>query len=154
MNVGRWIIAPVVLGLIWLMIVMFGGDYFANNLAFESVDVEDYIFIFKILFAISVATTLVFVYIWYVYGGSKSVTLNLKGAATTWWILFLLSFIDSVGSISFYIFKFESESLGVNHQIILFVLLSMATYIPFYILTLLLSPLNVKYTVPGRKLIG
>ncbi|HPS31308.1 MAG TPA: hypothetical protein PLZ43_13700 [bacterium] len=154
MKVARWVGTPVIIGLLWVLCAVFAGNYFAENLPFESVDVEDYVFILRVDFAVSAVTALLFAYAWYLYGGSKSVSMNLKGAVVTWWLFFLFCVIAAVCSTAYYVFKFESEKLGMNHHIVIFCLFSAITYIPFYFLTLLMSPLNVKYTVPGRKLIG
>ncbi len=150
----KWLVTPLVIGLIWLAYIVGVVDHYFAYFTLEGIETDQFVTILRLLFTIAALITIICAYIWFYIGGRKDIAMNLAGATTAWWVLFVISLLTAVVTASYYFLRMRSEELGFNQELIMISMLSGITFIPYYILTLFMSPLNVKYVVPGRKLIG
>src|SRR5262245_26460650 len=143
------ILSIVVIYAIYWTIIIVGAlpDYdFPGGMGITAVDAEQFLEDFKVWSQLVMGVSLVATFGWYVVGewGPKPHTTR----ASTWLLIWFLGLVVALGG--GFLGSWFGPVPSENREVLAaFYVVSAALF--FYLATLLFSPVNVKYVVPGSK---
>lgn len=130
--------------LLWVITAIFYGGTFSESLILAVSTPEEFLANFRIVLGIAAASSIINTLYWFYYGNISSVAGNLGKAKRVWWVSFIIQIIISVALLVILVVKNLSEGILTSDWIIIYVLLSIHTWIFFWLFTFLMSPRPVK----------
>jgi len=131
--------------ILWVIFAIFIGGAFSESLMLAEATPEDFLANFQIVLGIATICGIVICIYWYYFGGLDSTAGNLGKAKRVWWISFILLIIVSVILLFALVFINLTEGILTKDWLIIYAILSVLTWVFFWISTFLMSPRTVKY---------
>lgn len=131
--------------ILWVVTAIFYGGNFAESLTLTTSTPEEFLANLRIMLGIAVGLGVLNCLIWYYYGNLNSTAGNLSKAKRIWWSSFIIQIVFSVGILLILVFMNLSEGILTKDWLITFGLISLLTWIFFWLCTFLFSPRTVKY---------
>lgn len=135
----------------WIISTIVISDYLSETIALASLPIEDFIFWYRIGVTSAGILSLLTIYNWFRYGSKTQTALNLKEAKRVWTISFFLQVSLATGFLMGKVVIFSKEGIALLDYIIIFLVLSLQTYIFYWLCTFFFSPRSVMYVVPPRR---
>lgn len=131
--------------LLWVITAIFIGASYSEALIFAESTPEEFNQTLWITFGIAAFSGIMACVFWFYYGSKDSTAGVLQKAKKVWWIWFAVQIIISILLLIFQIISFLSEGLLPVDWIIVWLLISLHTYIFFWFFTFSFSPRTVKF---------
>ena len=146
----NYLITFVLTGLLWVLTALILGGHFGNTVALAVATVEDFVQTYRILVSVAAVLGLLLAFWWYYYGSRPSTVGELDRAKRVWTLLFFLGLALAVAVLVALLVVFREESFTVSEYALFFGVLSLHTWLLFWIATLLMSPRTVQ-TIPWGR---
>jgi hypothetical protein len=130
--------------ILWVVTAIFYGGTFSESLMLAVSTPEEFLYNFRIFLGIAAGLGILNCLIWYYYGNLNSTAGNLVGAKRFWWGSFIFQIVFSVCILIILVIINLSEGILSKDWIITFCLISIHTWIFFWLCTFLFSPRTVK----------
>lgn len=151
MKALNLIIGIGVIAVLWLVVGVGLNSLLANMIPFQSTTPEDFMVLNRTAsLAVAIATILLFA-IWFFYGSRDKVTLNLKGAKSTWALLFIISIVLTIVQVIYMTIATQDDGVPIQHLLMIFIGTSLIGWAGYWLVSYFWSPNNVKYCVLGKK---
>jgi hypothetical protein len=146
----NYLITTAIGGILWVITAVFLGEELGNTMPLATLSVEEFLVRYRIALAAAAVMGLLSVFYWYFYGSKDSTAGELDRAKRIWYSSFVGQIIIAVGIVVILVILFLSEGLTTIDYLIIFALVSLHTYIFFWLCTFFMSPRTVKYIPPFR----
>lgn len=151
MKIVRFLVALVIAGIGWLSGGLGLGSVLADRASFQNLTPEEFASIFQTATGAAALVCLVLVWAWFVYGDRPAAAANLNAAKGFWWILFLLTAAVWFAEFGYLVFALRNESVGFPGLALALLAGALATWVPYWVTSLVVSPSHVKYVVWPRS---
>lgn len=135
---------------LWVVFAILMGAALSENPNLASKDPTVLAGELRIIFAVGAVLSLISCSYWYYYGSQEKVAGELPKAKSKWRMLFFLQLVLAIGLTVILVVMNMSQGIESKWFIIYFVLLSVLTFLFFWVATYLMSPRTVKYIPFGR----
>ena len=132
-------------GVLWILTAIFYGGNFSESLMLATATPEEFLGNFRLILGIAAVVGIVNCVYWYYYGNLNSTAGNLNKAKKVWWTSFVLQIVASAGILFILVFMNLKEGILTKDWLITYALVSLHTWIFFWLCTFLMSPRNVKF---------
>lgn len=151
MKALNLIIGIAVIAILLLLVGIGLNSVLAGMIPFQNTTPEEFTAMYRIAsLAVAIATILLFA-IWYFYGSRDKVTLNLRGAKSTWVLLFIISIVLTIVQIIYMTIATQDEGVPILHLLLIFAGTSLIGWAGYWLVSYFWSPNNVKYCVLAKK---
>jgi len=130
---------------LWIVTAIFYGGSFSESLMLATATPEEFLGNFRVVLGIAALAGIINCLYWYYYGGQDSSAGDLNKAKKIWRTSFILQIIASAALLLALVFMNLKEGILTTQWVITFALLSLHTWIFFWLCTFLMSPRNVKF---------
>lgn len=145
------VIGIVVMAFLWLLVGIGLNSILANMIPFRNMTPEEFSAIFRFTsLAVAISTLLLYT-IWFIYGSRDNVTINLRGAKSTWLLLFVLSIVLSIAQTIYMTIATQNEGVPLIDLLLIFCGTSLVGWSGYWFVSYFWSPNNVKYCVLAKK---
>ena len=135
---------------LWVVFAILLGASLSENPNLASKDPTVLAGELRLIFGIGVLLSLICCSYWYYYGSREKVAGELPSAKSKWRVLFFLQLILAIALTVLLVVMNMTQGIEPKWFIIYFALLSVLTFILFWVATYLMSPRTVKYIPFGR----
>jgi hypothetical protein len=135
---------------LWVVFAILMGATLSENPNLASKDPTILAGELRVIFAVGVLLSLVCCSYWYYYGSQERVAGELPKAKTKWRMLFFLQLILAIALTVVLVVMNMAQGIEPKWFIIYFALLSVLTFILFWVATYMMSPRTVKFIPFGR----
>jgi hypothetical protein len=135
---------------LWVVTGIFVGNYLAEEVALRAFTVERFLFLYRVVSAAIAGVGLLSCYYWFYYGGREETAADLDRARRVWFGLVVGMFGFAAGGMGTMVVIFRTETFLLMQYAIFFLVMSVHTYIVFWICTLLFSPRTVEFVPVGK----
>lgn len=146
----NYLLTGVFGAILWVIFAIFMGSYLSENPSLAEKYPEKLAEELRIIFGLAVLSSIAFSAYWYHYGSQERVAGELPEARNKWRVLFFVRMLLSVGLTIFIVVLNLNEGIEASWFIGYFGVLSILTYILFWVSTFFLSPRTVKYIPFGK----
>jgi len=144
-------IATTALGiLLWVVTGIFVGNYLAEEVSLRAFTVERFLYLYRLVSAAIAGIGLVACYYWFYYGSREQTAAELDRARRVWIGLVVGMFSFAAGGVGTMTVIFRTETFPIVQYTIFFVVMSIHTYILFWLCSLFFSPRTVEYVPVGK----
>lgn len=130
--------------ILWVITAIVLGGVIGDRITLASMSTDDFLARYRIILAIAAVCGILNAIYWYFYGGKDSTAGELNKAKRIWHALFLTQIITAVVILFILVFMLMAEGVAPLHYAIFFALISLHTYIYFWLCTFFMSPINVE----------
>jgi hypothetical protein len=135
---------------LWVVTGIFVGNYLSEEVALRAFTVERFLFLYRVVSAAIAGIGLLSCYYWFYYGGREETAADLDRARRVWFGLIVGMFGFAAGGMGTMVVIFRTETFLLMQYAIFFLVMSVHTYIVFWICTLLFSPRTVEFVPVGK----
>jgi len=136
--------------LLWVVTGIFVGNYLAGEVALRAFTIEGFLFLYRVASAVIAGIGLLACYYWFYYGSQEETAMDLNRARRVWVSLIVGMFGFAAGGVGTLVVIFRTETFLLLQYVIFFLVMSLHTYIIFWICTLLFSPRTVEFVPVGK----
>jgi hypothetical protein len=136
--------------ILWVITAVFFGSAFSESLMLAESTPEDFAGNLRLMLGIAAIIGLFNCFYWYYYGGKDSTAGDLVKAKRIWLFSFIFQLVASIGAFFGLVILNLSDGILVTDWLILYLLISLNTWVFFWICTFFMSPDNVKNVVLGK----
>lgn len=144
-------LVTVALGaLLWVIFTIILGSYLSENPTLSKKDPAQLATELQIIFGIGTLLAILFACYWFWYGAKESTVGELNAARKKWYGLFFFQIILSVALVVVIVIMNRTEGIEPKWFGIYFGILSLLTFVLFWLSTFLMSPRSVKFIPLGK----
>lgn len=143
-----YLISIAINALIWFVSFTAIGSYLEDSVTLSSMDVATFKQIYFILLSIAAFLSVLGICYWIYYGSTAKAASEPETSQKIWMTLFVLLILTAVVEIVIAALVFSGEGVTVGQYLIISLVLSFQSFLSFWIASLFLSPINVKYIPP------
>jgi len=144
-------IATTALGiLLWVITGIFVGNYLAEEVSLRAFTVERFLYLYRVVSAAIAAIGLVACYYWFYYGSREQTASELDRARRVWVGLVVGMFSFAAGGVGTMTVIFRTETFPIVQYTIFFFVMSIHTYVLFWLCSLFFSPRTVEFVPVGK----
>ncbi len=147
----NYLITFAVGAVVWIITGLVMADYLSETISLATMTIEDFLLWYRIAITAVGVIALLSTYYWFNYGSKDETARNLDSAKRTWTVLFVVQIIVAVVALLVLVVAFLDEGLLIGDYLLIFLALSLHSYIFFWLCTFLMSPTAVKYLVPLKS---
>ena len=147
----NYIVTIAIGGLVWLGTGYWAANYLRFNVSLFSVTADYFVGIYRIVLAVAAMLGLLICYYWYYYGSRESTAGELSRAKNVWTLSFFGQLAVAVLAVVTLIAVFRNAVFTTAQYAIFFMVMSVHTYVFFWLCTLLMSPRTVKHVPWGMR---
>lgn len=151
MKFVRFLVALVIAGVGWLAGGLGLGSVLADRSSLVNLTTEEFASLLNTATGAAGVVCLVLVWAWFGMGDRPAAAADLKSTRGTWWILFLLCGAVWFGEFGYLVFALRNESIGFAGLGLCLLAGALATWLPYWLSSLVVSPPQVKYVVWPRS---
>lgn len=148
----NYLLAAALGGLVFFLGSVLIGNHLGNTVALQFLTIPDFLQIYRVVVAVAVALGVVLTFVWLAYGSRPATAGKLAQARHLWVILLSVGLVEAGGLLGALMFLLRAEGFTGAQYAVLFVVVSLATYLLFWISSLLVSPPPVKNIPWGSRL--
>ncbi len=141
----NYLIAIALGALLWVITAIFIGGSFSDSLMLAEATPEEFLASLQVFLGIAALLGILNTVYWYHYGGLSSTIGNLNKASRVWWSSFIVQIIIGVALLVVLVIMNMAEGVATTDWIIVFLMISLHTWIFFWVCTYLMSPRAVQY---------
>jgi hypothetical protein len=131
-------------GLVFFVASVLIGNYLGNTVSLLGFTIPGFLQLYRIVVAVAVALGVALTFVWLSYGSRPATAGKLPQAKQLWLLLFSVGLAEAGSLLGALMFFLRAEAFTGVQYVILFVVVSLATYLLFWFCTLLMSPPPVK----------
>lgn len=146
----NYLITAALGAILWVITAIFIGGTFSESLMLAVSTPEDFAANFRLMLGIAIAIGLINCFYWYYYGGKDSTAGDLGRAKRVWQYSLLIQIVASIGILLGLVIVNLAEGILTTDWLITFGLISLNTWVLFYLCTFFLSPNTVINVIPGK----
>jgi hypothetical protein len=106
---------------------------------------EEFLYNLRIILGIATFFGITNCIYWFYYGNLVSTAGNLSGAKKVWWASFVIQVLISIGLLLVLVYMNLADGILTTDWLIIFLLISLLTWIFFWFCTFIMSPRTVKF---------
>ena len=141
----------VIAAVLWVISAIFLGGYLGNRVNLQTIDLQSFLFRYRLAISIAAIIGVANVFYWFLYGSKDSTVGDMEKAKRLWTVLFMEKIVSAAGLVMTLSLMFMSEGIAVTDYFIMFVILLIQTVLYYYFCTFNFSPLAVKFIPWGKK---
>ena len=131
--------------IIWMATAIMYGGAFSESLVLAVSTPEAFLANFRIVLAVATLSGIGNCLYWYHYGNLDSTAGKLGKAKRVWWISFIVQLIISASCLFVLVIINLSEGILTKDWLIVYGVLTLHTWVFFWLCTFLMSPRTVQY---------
>lgn len=136
--------------ILWVVFAILMGSYLSENPNLAEKEPTALASELRVIFAVAVLICLICTSYWYYYGSQEKTAGELPKAKTKWRLLFFLQVILAIVLTVVIVVMNMNEGIEPKWFVIYFGLLSVLTFILFWVATYLMSPRTVQFIPFGK----
>jgi hypothetical protein len=136
---------------LWAVTGFVVGNYLGDSVVLQVLTTDDFLMIYRLALMAASALGIASCLYWYFYGSRKSTAGRLPEARRFWLISFVLLCTVAAAELVTLVVMFRAEALTVGNFAIVFLMLSLQTFVFFWLCTFLMSPRAVEYVPWGKR---
>lgn len=140
----NYLVTLAIGAVLWVVSAVIVGNVLSESITLATINVEDFLAIYRIALAIAAFIGISNSFYWYFYGSKDSTAGELDRAKRIWNQSFIAQITVAAGVVFVLGLKFLKEGIVLKDYLIIFGLVSLHTYIFFWFCTFLMSPINVE----------
>jgi hypothetical protein len=141
----NYVITVALGALLWVATGALYGKTFSESLILERSTPEEFLAGFRLVLGVAAAIGVINCLYWYYYGSMDATAGDLGKAKRVWVISLVLQLTAAAGLLSGLLFRNLAEGLAATDWLIAFGLISLHTWLFYWLCTYLMSPRTVKY---------
>lgn len=131
--------------IVWVATAIMYGGTFSESLVLAASTPEAFAANFRIILALATLAGIANCLYWYYYGNLQSTANKLTKAKKVWWVSFFIQLIVAAACLFVLVIINLSEGILTKDWLIVFSILSLHTWVFFWLCTFLMSPRTVQY---------
>jgi hypothetical protein len=147
----NYIAALLMAALLWVVLAVLLAGSFVDRVSLREMDSETFSAHYQMLLGLANLLSFFFVALWFYQSGKASTLGDLPAARRRWFVLFGIEIVIAALLTLGMVFWHTGEGLTNLNYLLFILLVSLCSYIYFWICTFLWSPTGVLYVIPFRK---
>ncbi len=135
----------------WFITAIALGGVIGNGVSLSSMSVEDFLAKYRVALGIAALFGIINLCYWYSYGGSDKSAGDYGRSKSIWNISFIVQIVLAGVIEAILVIMLLKEGVSTGYYLIIFGLLSLHTYLYFWVCSLVMSPPNVQHIPLGKR---